>query len=267
MRSCGLPARSATGKPRGMTALERSDPATPAHDEVRAATSTSGPELAAHLEALLVARRPAEALELVDAVADPTPYLARIWIQVGSRRALRALEGPLDPGLAAEHARFLESGPPPQPIPSGSRDELSALANELGARGLVHELAHCHLGLAELDLRVDERLAHIEAALALAQQLDDPALLSLATAYEARLNLHLGEADDARDQAELARSLGLAHQEPRAAVIAIAVIAALDGDGVALAEAVVRLQHLGFAPNAFGLGPAAEPAGPSGVGV
>lgn len=226
---------------------------------------------AMRLEQLLVERRPAEALACLDeladadpgAVGDTAPLLAQIWMQVGSRRALRALDAPLPPELAETRARFLASGPAPLPIPRGTREDLVALAADLGARGLAHELAHVHLGLAELELRVDERLAHIEAAQALAQQLDDPALLALATAYQARLDHHLGEADDARDEAEAARSLGLAHGEPRAALIAIAVLAALDGDLAALAEAHTRLEHLGFAADAFGLGQAGPP--PEGV--
>lgn len=236
-------------------------------------TGSDSPEgaFASRLERLLAERRPAEALACLDeladadpgAVEDTAPLLARIWMQVGSRRALRALDAPLPPELAEARARFLASGPAPVPIPRGTREELSILAADLGARGLVHELAHVHLGLAELELRVDERLAHIEAAQTLAQQLDDPALLSLATAFQARLDLHLGEADDARDEAEAARALGLAHGEPRAALIAIAVIAALDGDLAALAEARIRLEHLGFAPDAFGL----ERAGPPREGV
>lgn len=236
--------------------------------------SGSGPSqgpIATRLEQLLAERRPADALDFLEDVADEateTPgdrssYLVRIWMQVGSRRALRALDAPLPPELAETRARFLASGPAPLPIPRGTREDLVTLAADLGARGLAHELAHVHLGLAELELRVDERLAHIEAAQALAQQLDDPALLALATAYQARLDHHLGEADDARDEAEAARSLGLVHGEPRAALIAIAVLAALDNDLVGLAEAHTRLEQLGFAPDAFGLSPAGPP--PEGV--
>ena len=226
--------------------------------------------LAAELERLIAERRPADALDLldpmggfrkIDTLERPflAPWLVQIWIQVGSYRGLRAIEAPLPPELAEARQRFLADGPTPVPIPRGTLAEVRAIATDAGVRGLVRELAHAHLGLAEFDLRVDERLAHIECAEALAAELEDSALRSLALAYRARLDLHLGELDDARDEAEDARELGLAHAEPRAAVIGIAVLAALDNDRVALAEAHTRLAQLGFAPDAFGLSPAGPP--------
>lgn len=211
--------------------------------------------LESRIKALWRDRRPAEAFELVDQLREPTPWLARVWMQVGSRRALVPLLPMLGGELRAECERFIAEGPGPIVIPTGTRAELDALARDLASRGLAHELAHCHLGLTELDLRVDERVGHLEAASALADQLGDPALKSLVCAYEGRLDAHLGEDEDARERAETAHTLGLEQREPRAIALALAVRAVLDGDTTTLEEVRPRLVALGFDPEGYGFTP------------
>jgi len=218
--------------------------------------SDSGPDVAIALTRLLSDHECAEALDLIESLPEShrPDWLARVWLEVGALRPLRVLVNQLtDPELIAAVHRTLDCGPPPIAIPVGTYPDLEGAAKDLARRGLARDLAYCHLGLAEVAPRVDWRVAHVEHASALAEQLDDARLVSLVVAYEARLDAFFGEDEDAHERVVAAREAGAAVDEPRAVVIAALVHAVLTGDSDLWAQTRVEADALGLSASRFGL--------------
>jgi hypothetical protein len=214
------------------------------------------PGVAADLTRLLSERECAEALEAIESLPEVSrqDWLARVWLEVGAMRPLRTLVSQLtDPDLMAAVQLLLELGPASIAIPVGTYPDLEDRAKDLARRGLARDLAYCHLGLAEVAPRVDWRVAHVEHASALAEQLDDPRLASLVIAYEARLDAFFGEDEDAQERVVAAREAGTAVDEPRAVAIAALVSAVLVGDTAAWEQARVEADAHGLSASRFGL--------------
>lgn len=251
-REAGMPAAETT------TACRRDERRGKCESMAHTPHSDSEPDVDAVLSRLLSNRECADALELIESLPEVTrpDWLARVWMQVGALRPLRALAlaGRLvEPGLVAAVHQLLESGPPPIAIPIGTYAELEDRSKDLARRGLARDLAHCHLGLAEVAPRVDWRVAHVEHASALAEQLDDATLASLVIAYEARLDAFFGEDEDAHERVAAARAAGAAAIEPRAVALASLVAAVLTSDTAAWEQARADADALGLSASRFGL--------------
>ncbi len=225
---------------------------------VQTPLSDPGTGVAADITRLLSERECAEALDAIESLPETLrpDCLARVWLVVGALRPLRTLANQLtDPGLIAAVKLVLDRGPTPIEIPVGTYPALEDLAKDHARRGLARDLAHCHLGLAEVAPRVDWRVAHVEHASALAEQLEDRRLASLVIAYEARLDAFFGEDEDAQERVVAAREAGAAVDEPRAVAFADLVAAVLTGDTTVWEQARAEADALGLSESRFGLEP------------
>lgn len=165
-----------------------------------------------------------KALEIADESGSEVA-LVQVWRAMAARRALALGLETWGPEASELAQAYLEQAPPVYLPMQGDYAELEALARTLGARGDAVELTRCQLGLADAVTRIDVRVGHVEAAAMLADQLGEAGLQLLCMAYLARLDVALGEDDDAEARIREIRERAPQHGAWLAQLIALELAA------------------------------------------